>query len=251
MCYNFRVMKFLETLLNCKRKVVFFDLEGTQTTSEIIAIAAVKVTLDAKYNIKKIDEKGFKKYVISKGDIGPIVTKLTGINSDLLNDLGIPFTKAFDAFLNYVGKDFANCAFVAYGNYDKKMLMETCKVNDLYRLDDVKKIMSNFVDFSMFISKFMKDDKNNLLSLTECVEALGGSFKGLKHDPMSDTVNLIQIYDLFTKNKTTVKERYKKLISTDPKLPKPIANIMKKLNSGQNVTPKDLEQYIDDYIKWL
>ena len=49
-------MKFLETLLNGRRKVVFFDLEGTQKTSEIIAIAAVKVTLDTKYNIKKIDK---------------------------------------------------------------------------------------------------------------------------------------------------------------------------------------------------
>jgi hypothetical protein len=66
---------------------------------------------------------------------------------------------------------------------------------------------------------------------------------------MADTLNLIQVYDLFTKNKSTIKERYKKLISNDQKLPKPIANIMKKLNSGQNVTPKDLEQYIEDYLR--
>jgi hypothetical protein len=78
---------------------------------------------------------------------------------------------------------------------------------------------------------------------------LGGTFKGLKHDPMADTVNLVQVYDLFTKNKAAVKERYKHLISTDPKLPKPIANIIKKLDSGQNVSPKDFQQYIDDYLK--
>lgn len=242
-------MKFLENVLNCKRKLVFFDLEGTQTTSEIIAIAAIKVTLDAKYNVKKIDEKGFKKYVKSIGPIGPVVTRLTGINEDLLNDLGISYKKAFDQFMNYVGNDINDCMFVTYGNYDKKLLFETCKINDSYRLDDVKRISSNYVDLSMFLSKFMKDDKNNLLSLTECVEMLGGSFKGLKHDPMADTINLVQVYDLFTKNKNIVKDRYKRLISTDPKLPKPLQNVIKKLNSGQNVTPKDFQQYIDDYLK--
>ena len=244
-------MKFLENLLKCKRKLVFFDLEGTQTTQEIIAIAAVKVTLDAKYNIKKIDEKTYKKYVKSQGEIGPVVTKLTGINEDLLEDLGVSYKEAFDGFVNFVGRDFANCGFVAYGSYDKKLFFETCKVNEEYRMDDVKTIASNYIDLSLFISKFMKDDKNNLLSLTECVEYLGGSFKGLKHDPMADAVNLVQIYDLFTKNKSMVKERYKKLISNDPKLPKPLANVVKKLNSGQNVTPKDFQQYIDDYLKWL
>jgi inhibitor of KinA sporulation pathway (predicted exonuclease) len=242
-------MKFLENLLKCKRKLVFFDLEGTQTTAEIIAIAAIKVTLDAKYNIKKIDEKGFKKYVKSQGSIGPVVTRLTGINEDLLNDLGISYQKAFDAFMTYVGKDINDCIFITYGNYDKKLLFQTCKVNDDYRIDDIKKITTNYADLSLFISRFMKDDKNNLLSLSECVEMLGGTFKGLKHDPMADTVNLVQVYDLFTKNKAAVKERYKHLISTDPKLPKPIANIIKKLDSGQNVSPKDFQQYIDDYLK--
>ena len=242
-------MKFLEELLKCKRKLVFFDLEGTQTTSEIIAIAAIKVTLDNKYNIKKIDEKGFKKYVKSKGEIGPVVTKLTGINEDLLEDLGVPFQKAFDAFVSYIGKDFNNCMFVAYGNYDKKLFMQTSIVNDEYRIEDVKKIAANYVDFSLFLSKFMKDDKNNLLSLTEAVEMLGGTFKGLKHDPLSDTVNLIQIYELFLQNKAMVKERYKQLICSDPKLPKPLVNVIKKLNSGQNVSPKDFQQYIDDYLK--
>ena len=53
-------MKFLENVLNCKRKLIFFDLEGTQTTSEIIAIAAIKVTLDARYNVKKLMKKDLK-----------------------------------------------------------------------------------------------------------------------------------------------------------------------------------------------
>ena len=66
---------------------------------------------------------------------------------------------------------------------------------------------------------------------------------------MADAINLVQVYDLFTKNKTIVKDRYKKLISNDPKLPKPLVNVIKKLNSGQNVTPKDFQQYIDDYLK--
>lgn len=242
-------MKFLENLLKCKRKLVFFDLEGTQTTTEIIAIAAIKVVLDAKYNIKKIDEKKFKVYVKSKGEVGHVVSKLTGINDELLADLGISYQEAFDKFMAFVGKDLRTSMFVTYGNYDRKLFFETCKINDNYRIEDVQYMMSNYVDLSLFISKFMKDDKNNLLSLSECVEMLGGGFQGLKHDPMADTLNLVQVYDLFTKNKNIVKERYRKLISSDPKLPKPVANVLKKLNSGQNVTPKDFQQYIDDYIK--
>lgn len=46
-------MKLIDKLLNGSKTIVFLDFEGTQISQEIIAIGAVKVTLD-KNNIKKI-----------------------------------------------------------------------------------------------------------------------------------------------------------------------------------------------------
>lgn len=242
-------MKFIEKLTKGKRKLIFFDLEGTQTSCEIIAIAAIKVQLDARYMIKQIDDVGFKKYVIPQDKIGHIITKLTGIDDELIKKEGITFEKAIGLFKKYIGKDLDQYMYVTYGNYDKKLLFSTSNKNNSFGMDFIKTISTNYIDFSTFLSKFMKDEKGNNYSLSESIVALGGQFKGIKHDPLSDTKNLVQLYDLFSKNKVMLKAEYKRLICNDPKLPKPISNAIKKLLSNQNVTPKDFEQYIDDYIK--
>ena len=41
---------------------------------------------------------------------------------------------------------------------------------------------------------------------------------------------------------------YKKVLSNYGKYPRPIANILKKLNANQNVTPVDFEKYIEDEL---
>lgn len=242
-------MKFIEKLTKGKRKLIFFDLEGTQTTCEIIAIAAIKVELDAKYNIKKIDKKGFKIYVKSKGEIGPVVTRLTGITENLLKKEGVSFNKAIDGFIKYIGKNHNDYTYLTYGSYDKKLLFATSNINNNYQIDFIKDISTNHVDFAVFLSKYMKDENNNSYSLTESISTLGGNPLGKKHDPLDDTRNLILLYELVIKNISILKEQYKKLIYQNQKIEVPVQKVIKKLQNHETVTPEDFEQYINEYFK--
>lgn len=242
-------MKFVEKLTKGKRKLIFFDLEGTQTSCEIIAIAAIKVELDAKYNIKKIDKKGFKVYVKSKDKIGPVVIKLTGITEDILKKQGVSFNIAIDGLKKYIGKNHKDYTYLTYGNYDKKLLFETCNLNESYAIDFIKDIAINHVDFASFLSKYMKDENNNSYSLVESIKVLGGTPLGKKHDPFDDTRNLIQLYELVIKNIPILKEQYKKLIYQNPKVEEPVFKVIKKLQNNENVTPKDFEHFVDEYFK--
>ena len=194
-------MKELINILKGKRKLLFFDLEGTQETKEIIAIGASKVNLDAKFFIKSFDKKGFKQYVKSNGEIGKFV---------------IDFT--------------------------------TCQLHNDYGRNFIDIICKNYLDLSNFSSRFVKDNNFNKCSLVESIVNLDGTPLKNEHDPLVDTKNLIILFDLLTKNKQALMREYKKVLSNYGKYPRPIANILKKLNANQNVTPVDFEKYIEDEL---
>ena len=147
-------MKILINALKNKRKLIFFDLEGTQFSQEIIAIAAIKVTLDAKFNIKKIDKKGFKQYVKAKDEVGTFVSKLTHITDSQLKKEGITFEKAINLFKSYVGANPEEYTFICYGNYDLRLFFNTSHKNDNYGETFIKIISKNCLDFSNFSSTY-------------------------------------------------------------------------------------------------
>lgn len=239
-------MKILGKLLKDKRKVIFFDLEGTQSTSEIIAIGAIKVTLDAKYNINKVS-KGFETVVKSQGKVGFFVEKLTGLTDEIVSKQGVSYEVMMKKLLKYIGKDINDYVFVAYGNYDKTMFIKTDLLHNNIHNDFINIMCKNYVDFSKFISQFMKKD-GQTYSLIEAIIELNGHPVGKQHSALDDTRNLIVLYESVIKNKVMLEQHYRNYIKNDPRLPKPILNVIKKLDSGQNVSPKDFEQYIKDYL---
>lgn len=241
-------MKQLDIVLKNKRKILFFDLEATQESKEVIAIGAIKVNLDAKNFIKSKDKTGFKKYVLSNGPIGKYVENLTHINQDYLNKNGIKYTEMLDKLEKYIGKNIDDFLFVSYGNFDIKLLYFELEKTNNYKIDFIKKISKNYLDFSEFVSKFIKDNNGNKCSLIEAIVNLNGTPYKNEHDPLIDTKNLILLFDLFSKNKSIIAFEYKKVLSNYGKYPRPIANIIKKLNANQNVTPTDFEQYINDEL---
>ena len=241
-------MKELINILKGKRKLLFFDLEGTQETKEIIAIGASKVNLDAKFFIKNFDKKGFKQYVKSNGEIGKFVTDLTNINEKTLKEKGITFEKMIDKFKSYVGKNPEDFLFITYGNFDLKLLHTTCQLHNDYGRNFIDIICKNYLDLSNFSSRFVKDNNFNKCSLVESIVNLNRTPLKNEHDPLVDTKNLIILFDLLTKNKQALMREYKKVLSNYGKYPRPIANILKKLNANQNVTPVDFEKYIEDEL---
>jgi DNA polymerase III alpha subunit (gram-positive type) len=241
-------MKLLNELLKGKRKAIFFDLEGTQLTQEVIAIGAIKAKLDSKGDIVSFDKKGFKIYVKSKGDIGSIVTKLTKITEKMLKEDGVYYHTAIQRFSAYVGKHPEEYVFIAYGNYDRTLICKTCSINQDDGEDFVKIVAKNYLDFAKFVTRFIKNSSNQTPSLIDAILALNGEPFDNTHDPLCDTQNLVLLYKLLKDNKKDLKEILKNSIMSS-NLPTPVLNVLKKINSGQNVTPVDYEQYLNDYIK--
>lgn len=241
-------MKLFNTLLKGKRKAIFFDLEGSQFTQEIIAIGAIKAKLDAKGDLVSIDKKGFKIYVKCRSEVGPIVEKLTHINNKLLEEEGLAYHTAMSKFIKYVGKKPEEYAFVAYGSFDKTLLFNTDELNKFEYKEFVTLVAKNYVDYAKFITQFMKNESNQTPSLVDAIMYLGGLPHDNVHDPLCDTQNLILLFKLMRENRDNLKDQFKKLMLSS-NFPQPIINILKKLASNQNVNPADYDQYINDYFK--
>lgn len=239
-------MKIINKTLNDYKYIVFLDFEGTQTSQEIIAIGAIKVKLDAKNHITKV-YPGFKKYVTAKNEIGPIVVKLTGIDEELLKNEGIHFLIALKELEKYVGKDDAK--FFVYGNYDMHLLHSTAINYEANDFPFIQNIYKNKVDFSIILSKFVRSNKNTQLSLVDALRVFEENIDPNQHDPLSDSINLMNLYEAFITKKNILKKEYEKVLTSTPNLPTPYIKITKKLLSEEKVTYKDFQTYIEEDLK--
>ena len=199
-------MKEINRIINSAKTLVFFDLEGTQFSQEIIAIGAVKVTLDNKNNIKKTFP-GFHQLVKAHGEIGSIVTKLTNIHEEDLEKDGINFYFALKKFQKYVG-NLSNVKFISYGNFDIRLLQQTMKISNLENNDFLNKIFKNYFDFTTILNKYVKSDKNENLSLLNALKVFQIEPVGDAHNPMYDAQNLMLLYGEFIKNKGLLLKNY-------------------------------------------
>jgi len=241
-------MKALEKAIRGKRNLVFFDLEGTGTAHEIIEIGAYNVSLHEDSSIKGIS-KGFSTYVKAHSPIGPIVTRLTGIDEETLRRKGLLFPTAWRNFEKFVGKNKGKCTYIAFGNQDLKIIESSIYFNGDYGVDFAREIHKNFLDLSAFISIYVKDENNNPLSLSNYLKLFGVPFEGQAHDAMADAYNLIGLYNAFLTKPDVVEAEYMKVLSRLSHLPSPIQKVLRKLNSGENVTPDDYEKAIAEALK--
>lgn len=227
--------------------MVFLDFEGTQFSSEMIAIGAVCTTLDKKGQIKR-RKNPFKIYVRSKNRIGHYVEKLTGISEDLLKKEGVSFSKAMEALKKYVGIGWSKSLFMTFGNNDLRILNQSIRYTMNYPKEICSQVQKNYADFTDFLNEFVRDEKGNPLSLVHCCEAFEVEKEGPDHDPAVDAVNLANLYDAVCHNKERLLEYYKKAIVKVNHFPSPVQAIVHKLSSGETVTPEDYEEELRKYL---
>lgn len=237
-------MKKFERLLKGHKCICFLDFEGTQFSHEMIALGAVLATLDKKGRIKS-KKITYKCYVKAHNKIGKYVTDLTGITEEQLSAEGISFSEAMKGLKKYCGISFSKCSFCTFGNHDMRILSQSIAYNFDFPREIVSQIQKNYIDFSAFISEFVKDEKGNPLSLVHYCEKFNVDIVGPNHDPSSDAINLCNLYDAFIKNDELVSEEYKKVLGKFSKVPEPVKPLLVKLLSGKNITPQEL----DDEIK--
>jgi len=239
----------LKKALKGHKVLVFLDFEGTQFSHEMIAIGAIATVIDPKTGRIKKRKEPFKVFVRAHNKIGSYVVELTGIDEKLLKEKGVVFDTALKMFKKYVGIGFKNATFITYGNHDMRILSQSIAYNLAYPKDITSQIQKNYFDYSTFIGEFIRDENGNPLSLVHLCELFGLKMEGEAHDPAVDAINLANLYDAFLKNTDLVAEEYAKHLQKHTShFPSPVAKVVSKLASGQNVTAEEFEEYIRKYV---
>ena len=139
---------------------------------------------------------------------------------------------------------------MTFGSHDMHILSQTITYNLSFPKDITSQIQRNWMDFSAFISEFIKDDNGNPLSLVHYCELFDVKQAGEAHDPEVDAINLMNLYDAFLANKDLVLEQYKNVLQRpNSHLPSPVNHAIAKLASGQDVSAKEFEEGLKEYLK--
>lgn len=241
-------MKKVNRILRGRKNICFLDFEGTQFSHEMIAFGAYFTHVNKDGEITKA-KNPIRAYVKCKNSIGRFVRELTGITEKDLEKYGVDFATAINQIKKYCGMNFKKTCFVTFGNHDIRILNQSCSYNLNAPTELCDIIKKNYFDFQPVISEFIKDDKGNPLSLTHYLEVFNIQFDGTAHDPMYDAVNLAKLYNVFLKEKEIVLNEYCKVLNRSNVGPEPVNNVVRKLLSGESVTPEEFKQYIRDYIE--
>ncbi len=241
-------MKIIKRALKDSNQIIFMDFEGTQLTQEIIAIGAIKVTLDNKNFIKKVHNP-FKIYILAEGVVGPIVTSLTGITDIFLFENGDNFKSALEKFKRYCGENLTHTSFMTYGTFDMRLLHQTSVMNKCEDDEFIQEIYRKNIDFSNILSRYCRSNRNEMLSLNDALRKFNVTPQGDAHDPQYDAINLSLLYNAFLKEKRILKEEYYKVLTQNPKLPIPVSKLLHKLLVEGSITENDFMSFIEEDLK--
>ncbi len=234
-------------LLKGYHYICFIDFEGTQYSHEMIAYGAVLATLDRKGNIKRL-KKPTKMYVRPKNKVGTYVTNLTGITNEMVKEKGVSFYKAMSELRNYLGSAFKKCVFMTFGNHDMRILNQSVSYNLDVPKEVVEQFHKNYVDFSVLISEFIRDDNGNPCSLVNYCKLFNIPEAGDAHNPEVDAINLAHLYQAFISNGEIVLNEYLKVLTKQHHLPLPIKEAVEKLANGEDYTAEEFKDSARKYI---
>lgn len=240
-------MKLILKHLKKCRHLIFLDLEGTQFSHEMIAFGAVRADLHRDGSMKKI-HKGIKVYVQPKGKIGSYVAKLTGIEKELLDEAGVPYKDALEQLKKYSARIYNKCMFVTFGNHDLRILNQSLLASNDADAEIVKHICSHNIDFSTLLAEFVRDDKNNPLSLTNYCKLFSVTMEGVAHDPLYDALNLAKLYQAVYKNTGLIEMEYVKVLKNMKHLPSPIRKAVQHLANGEDVSAETFMKDVKETI---
>jgi inhibitor of KinA sporulation pathway (predicted exonuclease) len=240
-------MKKLARLIGHRRTLVFMDLEGTQQSHELIALAAIKVDLNEDLTIKKT-YKGITHLVRPKKEVGRFVTQLTKITEVDVVDKGIGYDKSMLTLRNYVGKNFKKAAFIVFGNHDARILHQSFHHSPEADETIVKTVTQNLIDYSSFIGEFIKDQNGNPLSLINNLLVFKETFQGEHHQPLDDAKNLLLLYRRVLEHQAIVLEEYLKVFKQLRHVPEPVKQLLLKIMNDQPVDKSTLIGLTKEYL---
>lgn len=240
-------MEALKKVLKNKKYLVFLDLEGTQFSHEIIAIGAVKCSINKNDSLTLLDS--FKQFVKPLGTIGRFVENMTGIHEETLKNEGYSFEESLAYFHKFINVPFDECLFIVFGSNDAKMILDSITYSKPKNAPVGYSIVKNIFDYLTFISQYVKDDKGNNYSLTNYLKVFGVEPHGISHDPLNDAWDLMNLYISMNEKKDILLVEYLKVLQKQKSFPAPIKNIINKLINNENVTSDLFIEECKDYLK--
>ena len=227
-------MKALRQAMKHHTTAVFFDLEATGISHEIIEIGAFKAILYPDGRIKKV-LKPYHAYVLPKTRVTHTVTKLTGITDAFLIENGIPFRVMQKGLAKYVGKDYKNAIFICYGDQDPQMFIHSAEHNMDASMEEAKFVSHHCFDFLRFFSHYITGEDGNPINLTKASELFGVKPYGKAHAATSDAYALMKVYEGFLEKKDLVVTEYEKTLCRGRGIPDVFRVLIDKLESGETV----------------
>ena len=162
---------------------------------------------------------------------------------------GVTLEQALDEIKIFLGDEYENTAFIAFGSNDVKMIIDSIKLskpsNDYVGLEMCK----HSIDFLAFLSQFIKDDKGNNYSLVNYLKLYDKEPYGTSHDPLNDAIDLMNLYQVFMNEKEIRAREYTNVIKKQKIFPSPIKKIINKLLNDEVVTPEDFKKEIAKYVE--
>ena len=243
-------MKTLNKKLGGTKYLLFLDLEGTQYTHEVISIGAYLAKL-TRAGTTGPTKKGFYILVKSREKISKFITEFTGITNSMVEKDGVSFDEAMIRLRKYIGGSLKHTRMVTYGASDLGMLRSSINNAPYNEKSDefVETLCKTNLDFQAFSTQYMKDDKNNVLSLQNSIKKFSLEFEGNQHNALADAKNLQNLYDSFQSKYDIVINEYKKVLQQNKKLPRAVARVLKSLQDGQTVTPDFYNELIEDEVR--
>jgi inhibitor of KinA sporulation pathway (predicted exonuclease) len=240
-------MKKLSRLIGHRRTLVFLDLEGTQQSHELIALAAIKADINEDLTIKKT-YKGITHLVRPKKEVGRFVTQLTKITEVDVVDKGIGYDKSMLTLRNYVGKNFKKAVFIVFGNHDARILHQSFHHSPEADETIVKTVTQNLIDYSAFLGEFIKDQNGNPLSLINNLLVFKETFQGEHHQPLDDAKNLLLLYRRVLEHQAIILEEYLKVFKQLRHVPEPVKQLLLKIMNDQPVDKSTLIGLTKEYL---
>lgn len=151
---------------------IIFDLEWNRYAKkvklkcpdEIIQIGAVKY--DENLNYVGSYNCFIKPALYNR--IEPMVQEITGITMDILKEHGVPFSKAFKGFREFMGRD---AVLMSWGVQDAAILRENCIY---YNRDINLSFLKNYADLQSYVAEDKRiESEQNQPGLKNAVISLG------------------------------------------------------------------------------
>lgn len=243
-------MKLLNRLTKKCNKLCFIDLESTQTEHETIAIGAILADI-GEDSMPQEPFQEFKLLIKPHHKVGQIVTELTGITDEMLTD-ALSFEEGISLLESFVGfeeNSRPNLKFVCFGEQDRRMMRISSKISKSKSVLTFNDFFSkNYIDFSTFISRFIKDEKGNIMSLVNLLRFFGLDPRGISHDPLNDAYDLLELYRAFKTRSDLVKEAYLNRLIKELNVPEVFRPTYKKILKGNNVKQSEFKHDLDEYF---